>query len=301
MAFRLSSANPNIKTPASVNVPAGGNEAKFNITASTVNTIVLAPLTATLGAQSLSTTLILAPLAGGVSTAAIVNGANYANGPVAPGEIVSVLGSGIGPSEGAGLQLESGKVATDLARARVLFDGVAAPMLYAGGDQVNTVVPYGVAGHASTQVQVEYLGVQSKAVVVAITTASPGIFSRDASGAGQGAILNQDGSANSAANPAASGSVVMIYATGAGQVSPRSADGSITGTGILPKPLGKVAVWIGGAQAEVQYAGAAPELVAGMLQVNARIPAGIAAGPSVPLLLTVDGIKSQTGITLAVQ
>jgi uncharacterized protein (TIGR03437 family) len=301
MVFNLSSANPNISVPASVSVPAGGKGANFNVTASAVNTIALAPVTATLGAQSFSTAVILAPPGGGVSMADIVNAANYANGPVAPGEIVSVLGSGIGPAQGAGLQLESGMVATRLAGARVLFDGVPAPLLYVGGDQVNTVAPYGVAGRASTQVQVEYLGALSKALTVPIAAASPGIFTRDASGAGQGAILNQDASVNSAANPAPPGSIVMIYATGEGQVSPRPVDGSITGTSVLAKPLGKVTVWIGGAQAEVLYAGAAPDLVAGMLQVNARIPTGIATGPSVPVMLAVGGFKSQAHVTLAVQ
>jgi len=162
-------------------------------------------------------------------------------------------------------------------------------------------VPYGVAGRASTQVQVEYLGARSKALTVPIAAASPGIFARNAAGVGEGAILNQDYSLNSVTNPAPPGSIVMIYATGEGQVNPRPSDGSITGEGVLPKPLGKVALWIGGVPAEVQYAGAAPGLVAGVLQVNGRIPTGIATGPSVPLLLTVDGIKSQAGVTLAVQ
>ncbi|HXI41833.1 MAG TPA: hypothetical protein VNH83_17745, partial [Bryobacteraceae bacterium] len=86
-----------------------------------------------------------------------------------------------------------------------------------------------------------------------------------------------------------------------GQVKPRPSDGSITSAAVLPKPIGKVAVWIGGVQAEVQYAGAAPDLVAGVLQVNARIPIGIATGPDVPILLDVDGFKSQADLTLAVQ
>jgi len=301
MAFSLSSANPNIRTPASVSVPAGGNSASFNITAASVNTIALAPVTATLGAQSFSTTVILVPAGGGVLPAAIVNAATYVNGPVAPGEIVSIFGFGLGPQDGASLQLASGRVATNLAGARVLFDGAPAPLLYVGGDQINTVVPYDVAGRASTQVQVEYLGARSKALTVPIAAASPGIFARNAAGVGEGAILNQDYSLNSVTNPAPPGSIVMIYATGEGQVNPRPSDGSITGEGVLPKPLGKVALWIGGVPAEVQYAGAAPGLVAGVLQVNGRIPTGIATGPSVPLLLTVDGIKSQAGVTLAVQ
>lgn len=300
MVVNLASTNPSISTPASVSVPAGERTAKFNVTGSAVSTIALATVTATLGAQALGTTVILAPPGGGVWTAAIVNAANYADGPVAPGEIVSITGSGLGPPDGAGLQLESGVVANRLADARVLFDGAPAPLLYVRGDQINAVVPYGVAGQASTQLQAEYLGALSKALTVPIAAASPGIFTMDASGAGQGAILNQDASVNSAANPATPGSIVVIYATGEGQESPHPGDGSITGSAPA-KPVSKVAVWIGGAQAEVQYAGAAPGLVAGVLQVNARIPTGIASGPSVPVMLGVGDFKSQTGVTLAVQ
>ena len=301
MTFKLSSANPNLTIPGSVSVPAAGKGATFTIRASTVNSIAVALVSATFETQSLSTTVILAPPGGGVSTAAIVNAATYATGPVAPGGVVSILGSGMGPSEGVGLQLESGRVATKLAGVRVLFDGVPAPLLYVSGDQINTVVPYGVAGRASTQVQVEYLGALSKALTVPIATASPGVFTADASGTGQGAILNQDLGINSAANPAAPGSIVMIYATGEGQVNPRPADGSITGTDVLPKPVNNVTVSIGGTQAEVLYAGEAPDLVAGVMQVNARIPMGIATGPAVPVMLAVGGIKSHTDVTLAVQ
>jgi uncharacterized protein (TIGR03437 family) len=301
MAFSLSSPNPKLSMPVSVSVPAGGKAANFNITALAVSTTTLAPVTARLGTQSVSATVILAPPGGGVSTAAIVNAADYANGPVAPGGIVSILGSGMGPADGASLQLESGKVATKLAGARVLFDGVPAPLLYVAGDQINTVVPYGVAGRASTQLQVEYLGALSKALTVPITAASPGIFTKDASGAGQGAVLNQDFSVNSAANPATPGSIVMIYATGEGPVNPRPADGSITGNGTLPKPVNDVTVSIGGTPAEVSYAGPAPALVAGVMQVNARIPKGIATGPAVPVMLAVAGFKSQADVTLAVQ
>jgi uncharacterized protein (TIGR03437 family) len=246
MTFKLSSPNPNLTIPGSVSVPAGGKGATFNIQASAVSTIAMAPLNATFATQSLSTTVILAPPGGGVSTAAIVNAANYASGPVAPGGIVSIWGSGMGPSDGASLQLESGRVATKLAGVRVLFDGVPAPLLYVASDQINTVVPYGVAGRPSTQLQVEYLGALSKALTVPVAAASPGVFTVDASGTGQGAILNQDFGINLVTNPAEPSSIVMIYATGEGPVNPRPADGSITGTAVLPKPVGKVTVSIGG-------------------------------------------------------
>jgi uncharacterized protein (TIGR03437 family) len=303
MTFVLSSASASISVPASVTVPAGATSAKFSVTASAVKATTLAPVTATLGAQTFSTTIVLSPPGVAVSAAAVVNAANYANGPVAPGEIVTIVGSGVGPPDGAGLQLQSGKVATTLAETRVLFDGVPAPLLYVRSDQINTVAPYGVAGRASTQLEVEHLGVRSQALTIPVGAASPGIFTLNASGEGQGAILNQDTSVNSAANPAAPGSVVVIYATGAGQFRPSAADGSIIGGAIsaLPKPVSPASVWIGGTQVEVLYAGAAPGLVAGVLQVNARIPKGISIGPSVPVLLAVGDFKSQAGVTLAVQ
>jgi uncharacterized protein (TIGR03437 family) len=123
----------------------------------------------------------------------------------------------------------------------------------------------------------------------------------DASGFGQGAILNQDGSINSSVNPAAPSSVVSIYATGAGQSKPTPKDGSIAGAKPLPEPVAHVSVEIGGLPAEVLYAGAAPGLVSGALQVNARVPAGVTPGPLVPVVLKIGDAGSQTGVTLAVQ
>jgi uncharacterized protein (TIGR03437 family) len=246
-------------------------------------------------------TLTISQPGSAVSATTVVNAADYVMGPVAPGELVAVFGSGMGPLQGANMQVASGTVATTLAEARVLFDGVAAPLLFVRSDQIDAIMPYGVANRASTQMQVEYQGVLSGIVSIPVAAASPAIFAAGASGAGQGAILNQDFSVNSASNPAASNSVVMIYATGAGQTSPDSVDGSITGTKVLPKSIAPVTAWIGGVEAEVLYAGAAPDQVAGMLQVNARIPSGISSGPAVPVSLVIGGATSQPGVTFAVK
>ena len=70
--------------------------------------------------------------------------------------------------------------------------------------------------------------------------------------------------------------------------------------GALPELTQPVEVFIGGAQAEVTYAGPAPQMVAGVMQINARIPAGIAAGPAAPLVLRVGNADSQAGVTVAV-
>lgn len=297
----LSSSTANVTLPASVTVPAGATSTGFNAATLRVSAITMAEIRAKMGAATLAGALILAPPGANVAIGDIVNAANYAGGPVAPGEIITVAGVGMGPAEGADIQIASGMVASKVAGVRLLFDGVAAPLLYVRADQINAIVPYGLAGNTSTKVQVEYQGVLSAGSTIPVAQTSPGVFSLDASGMGQGAILNQDGTVNSTANPAAPGSIVVIFGTGQGKMSPAAVDASIIGTSLLPKPVNPVSVTIGGANADVLYAGAAPELVAGVLQVNARIPKGIQTGPAVPLSLKMGTASMPPGITLAVQ
>jgi uncharacterized protein (TIGR03437 family) len=231
----------------------------------------------------------------------IVNAASFAAGGVAPGEIATLFGSQIGPAALTGLRLTgAGRVETVLAETRILFDGVAAPLLYVSANQGSAIVPYAVAGRATTQVQVEYRGVRSPAVSVAVAPSAPGLFTLNASGGGPGAFLNQDYSVNSASNPAARGSAVILFATGEGQTNPPGADGKLAADP-LPAPLLPVSVTIGGQPAAVLYAGGAPGLVAGVLQVNVRIPEGVTPGPAVPVGLTVGNASSQSGVTLAVR
>ena len=105
---------------------------------------------------------------------------------------------------------------------------------------------------------------------------------------------------NSVANPAGRGSVVSIYATGEGQTSPAEVTGSVTGS-TLKTPLQQVTVTIGGIGATVQYAGSAPDSVAGLLQVNAVVPPGVSPGSAAPVLVNVAGTPSQAGVTIAVK
>jgi uncharacterized protein (TIGR03437 family) len=234
----------------------------------------------------------------------VSNAASYVRGGVCPGEIVYFEGTNIGPPTLTTLHLTSGRVDTLLAETRVLFDGVAAPLVYVSSTKSSAVVPYGVGGRVSTRVQVEYQGVRSEAIEFRVLDSLPGIFTQNSSGTGPGAILNQNFSLNTSANPAARGSYVMIYATGEGLVSPPVGDGSVTpGTEPFPRPLLGVTVSIGGKQATVAYAGAAPGFVAGVLQVNARVPDDLAVSglALVPVVITVGAASSQANVTLAVQ
>ena len=157
-----------------------------------------------------------------------INAASYVGGSVSPGEIVVIFGSGLGPNALVGPQLDTrGYVSSSLAGTQVLFDGVAAPIIYTQASQVSVVVPYEVIGR--TQVQVVYQGQASNLVLIPVAAVMPGIFTVGASGHGQGSILNQDGTVNSASNPAPVGSYVSVYATGEGQTNPAGIDGKPAG------------------------------------------------------------------------
>lgn len=236
-----------------------------------------------------------------LSAAGVANAASYAPGAVAPGEIVSLFGSAIGPSRPASLTLTNPVlVANALQGVHVLFDGVPAPMLYASAGQVNVVVPYAVAGESATQVQVEYLGALSAPISLPVAATAPGIFTLNASGAGPGAILNAaDESVNSAANPVAPGDWVSIFATGAGATTPSGVDGLLP-TGPSYQPNANVTVTIGGIVCNLNYEGAAPGLVSGLVQINAQVPAAVTPGPSVPVAVTLGGVAAQSGVTVAV-
>ena len=233
--------------------------------------------------------------------AGVLNAASFQGGPIAPGELLAIFGAGMGPAALAPMEINSaGLVSRLLAGTRVLFDGAPAPVVYTLDNQLSAIAPFSIAGKTATAVRVEYQGIQSDPVTVPVSTAAPGIFSTQATGQGQGAVLNQDYTLNTAANPAARGSVVMIYGTGAGAMDPAVLDGQLVGD-VLPKPVRAVTVQIGGTDATVVYAGAAPGMATGLIQVNAQVPDGVTPGPSVPVTIKVGNAASQPGITLAVK
>ena len=228
----------------------------------------------------------------------VKNAASYAAGVVSPGEIVVLFGSGMGPAQISTLTLNSqGLVSTTLAGTSVQFNGVAAPMIYTLAGQVAAVVPYEVTG-SSAQVTVTYQNQTSAPFPVTVASAVPALFTSNASGTGAVAALNQDSSVNSLTKPAAPGSVVVLFATGEGQTSPAGVDGKLAAVP-LPKPVQPVTVTIGGQTAQTLYVGGAPGEVAGVLQINAVIPAGV-FGSAVPVTIQVGNAQSAAGTTISV-
>ncbi|HUB79599.1 MAG TPA: glycoside hydrolase family 44 protein [Bryobacteraceae bacterium] len=235
---------------------------------------------------------------------AVTNGASYDAKAVSPGGIVAVWGTGLGPSAGAYLTLDSNSlVETSIGGTQVLINGNPAPLIYAGAGQVNAVVPYEVASSTTANVVVVYQGNASAPFPMPVAATRPGIFTHSGSGTGQGAILNQDQTVNTATNPAARGSWISIYATGEGITTPPGVDGRVSAYqgAPLPKAQAGCSATIGGQTANINYCGEAPDFIAGVLQMNVQVPDSITPGSSVPLTITVGGITSQANVTLAVQ
>ncbi len=229
----------------------------------------------------------------------VLNAASQRGGPVSPGELVAVLGTGLGPASALGPQVVDGRVGSQLGDVRLLFDGIPAPLLQSGATRLLAVVPYSIAGRQQTTVQLERGTATSVPVEVAVAASAPGLYTANSTGSGQVAMFNEDGSANGPNRRAARGSVVTLFGTGEGLVSPGPRDGEITGA-TLPVPVLPVSVKIGGKDAEILSAGAAPSAVVGTLQLNVRVPTDASAGEAVPVELTVGTSTSQPGVVMAV-
>jgi uncharacterized protein (TIGR03437 family) len=229
----------------------------------------------------------------------VVNAASYAEGGISPGEVVTLFGVNLGPPDLARLVLDSsGSVANQVAGVQVLFNGVAAPLIYASATQVAAVAPYDLDGQSTAAVKVTVNGQASNSLTVPVVPAAPGIFTADASGSGGGAILNGDLSLNTATHGAAAGEIVAVYMTGEGQTNPAGVNGKVTGA--PPTPRLPVTATIDGQSADVTFYGEAPGIVSGVMQVNVQVPATARSG-NLPLVITVGGVSSQSGVTVSVR
>ena len=234
------------------------------------------------------------------TAAGVVNAAGYQGGAVSPGELVVLFGLGLGPQTLAPLVLDGQTVSTSIGTAKVYFNSYPAPLIYSQDHYISAVVPWEVAGLTTTQIYVSYNGKTSSTVAMPVVDAVPGIFTLDESGEGQGAVINQDGTLNGPDHPAPKGSVIAVYATGGGKTNPASVDGALAASP-LPAMVLAVIGGINNAGAEVTYAGPAPTLVSGVIQVNIRIPMDAASGASVPLSIKIGKVYTQKNVTVAIQ
>ncbi|HLX42808.1 MAG TPA: hypothetical protein VKR43_05215 [Bryobacteraceae bacterium] len=269
------------------------------------------------------------PLAVGVSlslTAApipqpayIVNSATSGFGSIAPGELIAIKGTGLGPTTPASFTLNGqGGLNSTLAGVQVLFGTIPGTPIYVSATQINVIVPYEINGQTTTNVSVVYNTVQSAPIPQGVAPVAPGIFTMNATGAGQASVSNQNYSINGPpggvtvggafipTTPATQGSVIAVYMTGGGQTNPLSTTGSVSSLVTL-MPLagwtptsGTVTASIGGVPAKVTFAGAAPGEVTGVIQVNVQVPTGV-SGNALSLIIAINGVSTGGGPTIAVQ
>jgi uncharacterized protein (TIGR03437 family) len=230
----------------------------------------------------------------------IVNAASFQPGPnggaIAPGEIITIFGTGAGPSQLTnGYDGARNVFANSVAGTEVLFDGVAAPIIYASSGQTTVITPYSLTGKSSTQVIISSQGVQSAAVTVAVVNFVPGIFTSLANGTGPAAAGNQDYSRNSSLNPEKRGNLVQVFMTVGGE---SGVDGTMASGAVFDNP--QPTATIGGKDVQVVYAGPSPGSVWGLTQVNLYIPNDLPLSGSVPLSITYGGVTSQSNVTIAV-
>jgi uncharacterized protein (TIGR03437 family) len=207
----------------------------------------------------------------------VLNGASLLPGPVAPGEVITLIGSSLG---------------TELANTRVLWNGVPAPLLYAAPSQINVAVPYAVAGAGTAVLVVESQGYKRAELTLPVERASPGLFTSDGTGAGQGLILNEDSTPNSPSNPAARGSLITLFGTGAGEME---------GEGEGRRPRLPVSAQIGGVEAEVVSSAPLAGLAADVLRIVCRVPGGSTPAFDLPVVWKAGTFASQSSVTIAVK
>jgi uncharacterized protein (TIGR03437 family) len=231
-------------------------------------------LTGVSGGMLFLTTLSQNPNAPVVQLACVANAASYDGTAMSGGEIVSLFGQGLGPASGTEPQvnMETG-FPKQLAGVQVTFNGTPGPLLYVQNNQINAIAPWALQNQTGQTVNVclIYDGSATNCITRPVVQQHPGVFTVDGVYA---AALNQDGSINSASNPAKG--LVSIFATGLGPIRPALPDGAIVG---LPLPVNVLqdgiywAAIFGFAGTEVSYTpvtygGPAPYEVAGVSQVN---------------------------------
>lgn len=248
---------------------------------------------------------------------AVLNAASYAPGPLSPGEIIALFGLGIGPANPTYLSsaIKPGFVDTTVNGLTVMIGGLPAPLLYADPNQITVQVPYEVVPGPNQIITVTNGTSISSGPPVTIGALAPGIFTADGSGANLAAAIVYNGATgaltglNSATVPAHSGDTIEIYLTGEGDylTTPVAHTGYIipATTTIALLPLYPAAtlptVTIGGVPASVSYAGPIPGCMIGLLQMNVVVPAGVAPGIAVPLIVTFGAVSSQVGVTIVIK
>ena len=238
--------------------------------------------------------LFIAP--GAIAEGGVVHAASWRTGPLAPGQIFSINGEGLGPPNGAAGQFDSsGSLERQVSGVAVLVNGISVPVFFAGDGQINAQAPYSLQQASQARVSVSYFGESSNEVVTSVAATAPGLFEYPGE-PGRVLAVHTDGPLNAPGHPARAGDIVVLYATGEGVTTPPLGDG-VPAVDPYPQPAATVTLLIDGQPADLLYAGSAPGFV-GLMQINARVPGGVSG--EVPVTLAAGTQVSKT-VTLSVE
>jgi uncharacterized protein (TIGR03437 family) len=235
-----------------------------------------------------------------IANGGILNAASFTRDqPVAPGEIVSLFGSGLAARLAVG---DSVPLSATIDDVFVTVNGVRAPLYLVSPGQINAQIPWDIATTGTATIVVNRGGAASAPATVTVAPSAPGLFM--VPNGTQAIAVNSDGTI--AANPgsiqglnthaARAGDVLVLYATGLGAVTPNIQSGHNSGDQLRRTVVTPV-INIGGVPAPVAFSGLAPQFV-GVNQLNVTVPSGVPAGANVPIEIQMGGRMHQA--TLAI-
>jgi uncharacterized protein (TIGR03437 family) len=251
-----------------------------------------------------------------ITPGGVINGASFqAQQPLAPGSLFSIFGSALASQTASASTVPFSS--QPLSGVTVQFTNTAtnttvnAPLSFVAPTQINAQVPFELVTpgtSATVSMVVTNNGVSSPATQVNIAPYSPGVFGYAVSATqsyalaytyNTGQFAWPTGSvAGLTTAPATPGSLIVIYATGLGAVSPTVADGAAsldaTRTANTPPVL-----LIGGMSVPVAFAGLSPQFP-GVDQLNVVLPANVPTGNNVTVQLQLNGVTSPNTFTMAI-
>jgi uncharacterized protein (TIGR03437 family) len=227
----------------------------------------------------------------------VLNTARARGGVIAPGENITILGIGLGPTDS--IWAPAGTLPTTLSGVRVTINGTDIPLSYVSNVRIDGQVPFGLPTSGQATVQVRYNDATSSTVNVSAQSTFPGIYALDPVGTGPAVAVNQDGKLNSKVTPAHPGEAITVYASGLGAVTPPATAGQPGPSSPLATVSQAVAASIGGVPVPVTFAGLAPGL-RGVYQVNLMISSDVPAGTR-EVVISNGGNASQSQVTVEVQ
>jgi uncharacterized protein (TIGR03437 family) len=206
----------------------------------------------------------------------IVNAAGgQLSGRISPGEVISIFGFSLGPTTPVTAAPANGIFPTSVGGVQVLVNGSAVPLLYVSGPQINAEIPAPLNGTDNAVIQVVSNTAKLPDFPVSVDSSDFGIF---ANPDGSIAAINQDGTVNSSSNPAKEGSIVSIWGTGFGNAAAGPVNGSVAAAANNWCAFCEVSTSNG--TEPVEYAGAAPGLIDGLMQINFMIPEQLPGNPN---------------------